>query len=573
MAPTPPERELEIKYDQAGITPFWQKLPFIFLFPLRFGPMVFVLCIVAASALAGLALGAFSLVFKGLLVYLGLRYGFNVLDLFAKGRFEGESVDHRLWGPEKRPAKLGLVIALFIALAVGLGNALVASRIANDTRAQDLLVARYQQQHAAEIAARERDRQEFFRLHGLDSSGRRAAPVAAPAAPKAYSGSSEDDDEDRSASAAHAAAQAAEPPPVYPETGPTRADMLASWQPDFADPLWYRLLPGWYWVLVGALSLLLPAAAIVIALEDSFFRAINPLNVVHLVGAMGSAYFVLWVFFLGIAGTRHLVLSAGAGWPAVVRFPLEMGVATYLGLVLFALMGYALYQFHQQLHLDVDVDFDAHREAGGAEAIAVAGSARKAIAQAQAPQDPLEAKVQAALARGDVRGAIAEVKDFMRYDRLDPGLNTRLHALYVQQGDRDAILAHGQQWLTALARAGQGREALAALQKLRAIDPAFAVEDGDVVLPAATAAMQQREFDVATALLRGFDKRFPRHKDTPGVFFLGARLLSEQSRQHDKAAQLLRAVLKHFPDHHVAAEARTYLTVLEAMVAKAAAAR
>jgi hypothetical protein len=41
-------------------------------------------CIVAASALAGLALGAFAMVFKGFLAYLGLRYAFNVLELFSR---------------------------------------------------------------------------------------------------------------------------------------------------------------------------------------------------------------------------------------------------------------------------------------------------------------------------------------------------------------------------------------------------------------------------------------------------------------------------------------------------------
>src|SRR5688572_23805772 len=113
-------RELEIKYDQKAVTPFWRKLPFFFLFPFRLGPLIFLACIVAASALAGLALGSFSLIFKGFLVYLGLRYAFNVLELFSKGRFEGESVDHRLWGPEKRPAKLGLVIALFIVVGANI---------------------------------------------------------------------------------------------------------------------------------------------------------------------------------------------------------------------------------------------------------------------------------------------------------------------------------------------------------------------------------------------------------------------------------------------------------------------
>ena len=62
-------------------------------------------------------------------------------------------------------------------------------------------------------------------------------------------------------------------------------------------------------------------------------------------------------------------------------------------IVLCALMGYVLYQFHQEMHLDVQVDFDAHRRAGGAEGIARAGSAHKALREADL-KDPLERKLQ-----------------------------------------------------------------------------------------------------------------------------------------------------------------------------------
>ena len=148
--------ELEVKYHHGNITPFWKKLPFFFLFPSsRMSPLIFMVCIVAASGLAAITFGAFGLIFKGFLVYLGLRYAFNVLELFARGRFEGESVDHTLWGPEKRPAKLGLVITLFVVFGINFGNVMLDSRLAKDPRAQDVIIERYNKEHAAEIAQRE----------------------------------------------------------------------------------------------------------------------------------------------------------------------------------------------------------------------------------------------------------------------------------------------------------------------------------------------------------------------------------------------------------------------------------
>ncbi len=554
--------ELTIHFKQAAITPFWKKFPFFFLFPFRFGPLVFMVCIVAASALAGMLFGGIGMAFKGFLVYLGLRYSFNVLELFAKGRFEGHSVDHTLWGPEKRPAKLGLVITLFIVLGISLGNYVLDKRIAKDSTVQQQIVDRYKVVHAQELEALRKEQEAFDRRIGL-------APVPVPGAVQDSPSVDDEAGADNAVPSTMDASPADISPELRPDSGPSRERMIEDGKPEFSDPLWFRLQPAWYWLLMLLLSLMLPSAAIVIALEDRFFKALNPTLVVYFIQSIGSAYFALWAFFLSIAGARQFALSIGQNWPMALRFPTEMALATYLALVLFAMMGYALYQFHQELGLDVDVDFDDHRQAGGAEAIARAGSAHAALREV-APADPLERKVQALLKEGKVKEAIAEVKDNMRYDRFDADLNTRLHALLVQDGDPVATLAHGQQWLSALARAQQGKNALAAWRTLLQLDPEFVVADGDVILPAAQAAVQSRDVSTAVQLLKGFDKRFPQHKDLPAVLFLGAKLMSEHMRQHDKAAVLLRSVLARFPDHAVAEEARTYLSVLETVAAKTA---
>jgi len=498
------DSKLDIKYRQAAIEPFWVKLPFLFRFPFRTGPMIFIGFIVAASVLAGFVLGAFGLLFRGILIYLGLRYAFNVLDLFAKGRFEGESVDHPLWGnQETRPAKLGSAIAIFVALAVTLANVVVESRLARDPRTQDIVVADYQRVHAAEIAQRERARQEWEQQR---AEAKREYAAAVQAAKQAARDAGQPEPEIESEPSDDA----------LPDTGLARADILASHAPRTFDALWWKLLPMWFWLVVGAASLWLPSAALVIAIDDAFFKSLNPLFIGHFVRTMGAAYFVLWFFVLAIVGARQLVLAIGADWPTFVRLPVEMGLGTYLGIVLCALMGYVIYQFHQELHLEVEVDFDTHRKAGGANAIADAGSARAAVASAF-PMDALEHRVQAALAKGDMKEAIAEVKDEMRYDRLDPALNTRLHALYMRAGDRNVTLDHGQLWLSALARAGDAKPLLAALHKLRTIEPKFLPRNGDVILPLAQAAERAGERDVALELLRGFALRFAEHKDRAAV--------------------------------------------------------
>ena len=540
--------QVDIQYKQASITPFWKKLPFFFLFPFRLGPLAFILGITVASAFASLALGGMGMVIKGTLVYLGLRFGINVLELFSQGRFEGHSMEHSLWGgSERRPAKLGLIVALFVALCILLGNVALNARIASNPAAQEQLLAQYKQEQALEKGLADAEAAAFEQRTGIDISD-----------DDGVQGAEEDAEQDL------AAAQAS-------EAASERAEILAQYRPKVTEPLWYKLQPVWYWLVVLALSLLLPSAFIEIALEDKFFRALNPMHMFRFIGSMGSAYFAMWSLFLVIGGARQFALRSGASLPQAVRFPLEMALATYLGLVLFAMIGYTLYQYHQELDLDVSVDFDRHRKAGGAEAIAKAGSVMAAVRTSE-PTDPLERKVQALLADGNVEGAITEIKDEMRYDRFNPDLNTRLHGLYVKLADPAKTLAHGQQWISALARGKDDQQVLAAMLDMQAIDPAFAIEDGDAILPATRAALLRRESAVAMKLVRSFDKRYPGHKDTAEVFFLAAKLASEHFRQHGQAVQILRMLLAKFPDAPVSTEARTYLTVLEATIAQMSAA-
>ena len=574
----PADSTFEARVHQRAIEPFWRKLPFLFVFPLRTGPLIMLAFLLAGAALAGLLESAagFGFLFKGALAYLGLRYGFNILDLFRRGRFEGESVDHTLSGPETRPGKLGLLLALFIGAVVLAGHWAVGARLAKDPAAQDLVIQRYEREQQVLVQQRHEDQKAFDKRYGLDEA---LGPTPSIDEADEADESPEPDAATPPPLSAALGDPAALPPALSTTTsraapapsfealhgGLTREALVEAHRPQPGDALWMRLLPRWFWPLVILLSLLLPAATLVIAIDDEFFKALNPAWVAHFVGAMGAAYFVLWAFFLLIAGARQGMLKLGALWPGYLQFPVELGLSTYLAWVLCALLGYTIYQFHQELHLDVDVDFDTHRQAGGAEKIADAGSVQAAVQRA-APMTPQARKVQELAAAGRLDEAIAELKDAMRYDRLDPDQNDQLHALHVRLGDAHQTLTHGRQWIKALVKAGRHREALAGLRRLHTIDEDLVLDDADTIAPLAKLAMKDGARDLAVGLVNGFDQRHPDHPELPTMYFIGARLLSEQWRKHDEAARMVRGVVTQYPDHPVAAEARAYLVALEALI-------
>ena len=219
-------------------------------------------------------------------------------------------------------------------------------------------------------------------------------------------------------------------------------------------------------------------------------------------------------------------------------------------LALFAMMGYALYQYHQELGYDVKVDFDSLR--------------KKEQKAADTTKDPLMRQINGLVADGKTEEALRMVLDGMRYDRTNVDLNAKAVELYLAQGDKAKAAIHSQNQLKGLVAARQMPKALAHLGKLKQLDPIF-MPDADSRLPLAEAAYAARDAKTAVELVKGFDKQFPNHADIPGVYFLGARVTSEHARDDVKATLILMTLLKRYPDSPVAKDAKQYLEVLKKM--------
>ena len=180
-------------------------------------------------------------------------------------------------------------------------------------------------------------------------------------------------------------------------------------------------------------------------------------------------------------------------------------------------------------------------------------------------KDPLAARIDGLLNEGRIDDALRLVIDGMRRDWRNLELNERAHELYLLKGENPKTLSHGQQYLRVLLAAERGSRALDVLKRLHNLDSVFEPQV-DLLLGLAQVAFEQNESHLAVALLRRFDKRFPRHPDVPGVYLLGARITSELLGQHEKAARMLDVMLRRHPTATVKAEAEQYLAVVTARI-------
>lgn len=504
-----------------GIDPFWRRFGTFLAVPLHMGPLILLALAAAGGVVAGLS-GGLGLVLRGIVVFAAIRFAFQVFDHFSGGNFNVDSPDIVTWPPsDPRAAKQGLVLVVYFLLLAGVAVVSVKPRppvVAAQTPAVQAETA-LERQNALPAGVVAEDREEAV-----------------------------GDDED----------VAADSPSVSPGSDPSATQDVGV---QFDDPvandrdsagLSLADLPAWFWLVAVLFAIPLPAAALVLALEHSIIKALNPLHTMSCLRAMGGGYFILLGFFAFIVAVRFGIVAASKNLPLAVAYPIEGVAIAYLTIVLYAMLGYVACQYHDELGLSVSVSFAQQKEKAEA-----------------ADLDPLERKLRTLLADGRVDQAIDTVLDEMRYARLDVALNRRLHALYLQKGNNDLTLKHGQQFLTALLADGQGDEALALLAKLEAIAPAFAPSNEKLLLPLAEAAFRARQADKALSLIKGFDRRYPGHDHIPAVYFLGARLCSEFLRNDSQAMLILKTLLSRHPEADCAAEAKSYLAVLENMAGMA----
>jgi hypothetical protein len=268
------------------------------------------------------------------------------------------------------------------------------------------------------------------------------------------------------------------------------------------------------------------------------------LSIMH---RIGKAYLALFVFLLllsgGVVAALPILAPFLRGWLAL---PLINFAFLYFNLIMFNMMGYVLYQYHQVLGLEVRVGF---AQAEG----------RKAAVKTDAAADAVAAKI----ALGDVAGALELAYEQQRQDPENLAAQDRYHRLLLLTENKERALEHGGRYLSTLLRLGRDDTAFDLLKRLRALDEGFLPERPDQVLRLAEMAYRRRESALSLSLVRGFDKRNPRHPDVPGIYLLSARVLCEHYRKDELAAAILRGLKQKYPDHPLAAEADAYLKVID----------
>lgn len=308
---------------------------------------------------------------------------------------------------------------------------------------------------------------------------------------------------------------------------------------------------------MGGVFLLLPAAVMTLAIEESFLSAINPLVLLQVAGRIGPPYLLLWFM---------LTLLLGGGWTVAALLPplpnwLELFASNFFSIyffvAMFHMMGYVVYQYHEQLGFVVDKDFAESNETS---------SDFRRYAATPAPD-----RVSLLITEGKYEEAADELKSQLRENLDDLRLHERYHRLLLTQGKlKDRGMAHADLYIGRLLEHGQQQRALEVYRRSASHWGPIEIKDANDAVALARHTHERGDPRLALPMLGRFTQRFPDHVRIPEAQLLAAQLLADELGRVQMARQMVVQLQQRYPEHPLRPQMDTLLVSLDRMAERAA---
>jgi tetratricopeptide (TPR) repeat protein len=305
----------------------------------------------------------------------------------------------------------------------------------------------------------------------------------------------------------------------------------------------YLLPPVLSVAVILGLCIGIPAATILLAIEESFWDAVNPARWVQIISRIGWPYIAVVllciVFWISEANLQEMLVRY---LPRFVAGVLNFFVMFYVAIMGFHLMGYMVYQYADEL---------------GYSAQSSTEPLKKRIDPDQELLDRSEALVQ----DGKLEQAKSLLGGHLRAQGGSAVMHERYRLLLTTLNDREGLLAHGKQQLSIWLAQDKMQEAMKLYLDSRALDPQFQPQQAEEVFQMASFTSHSNP-KLALSILSGIQRHFPKHRDNVKSLFLAARLLHETQAQSEPSKRLLEEILRLHPTNALAPEIKSYLAAI-----------
>jgi hypothetical protein len=293
-----------------------------------------------------------------------------------------------------------------------------------------------------------------------------------------------------------------------------------------------------------------PAATMSLAMEESLLGALNPAKWFAISTRFGWPYLAVvllcLVIFVSQAYAQSLVAAMLPGFLATL---LTAFIADYAIVATFHLMGYLIYQYHDDVGYTPMPPLAALRTA------------------ATDPDQTLLDEAAELVRDGHPEEATDHLGAQIRSRGGSDAMHTQYRKLLALTGRRDEQLRHGREWISVLLAQDKDRKAIEVVRECLALDAAFQPAQPDQITRLAAKAADASSTDLALQLVSGFHKRYPKHRDIPENYLLAAKLLAERKGKDAEARALLDQLARAYPEHPLAQDIKDYRQFLDKLAA------
>ncbi|MEA9787758.1 hypothetical protein VDF90_10950 [Xanthomonas campestris pv. raphani] len=277
-----------------------------------------------------------------------------------------------------------------------------------------------------------------------------------------------------------------------------------------------------------AVQLLLPGMMIALAIDGSLRRALNPAVSIDMALRIGWPYLAAYGLLYVIQGSGTAAIFVALKYlPPVVR-ELTIVVASIWSLFAsFHLMGYLVYQYHEEL---------GYEPSGGV------------ALQREDPDQRLLDEAEQFVRDGHSDEAFQALRGAVRSRAVSLAVHELYQRLLRQYHRNDELRDHTRQYINRLLQEKQERRALALQREALDTDPAFAPLLPEQATLLAERAKMAGQYQLATDGLLAAIGAWPRERMLPAWSLDAGLLLAERFGRDDDARMVLQNALDHCDD-------------------------
>lgn len=297
----------------------------------------------------------------------------------------------------------------------------------------------------------------------------------------------------------------------------------------------------------------LPAITILLAITSSFFDAINPVKVVKIMFGMGKSYLLLFVFLLLMSGSSELITYwATSLISPVVLSPFLFFINAYFTVAMFSMMGYAMYQYHEEFGYDSVAEANLAEEGVNIKASGIS-------------QDNFLNEIHVLVSEGLLDEAIKRLKKRIKGTNASPLYHDKYHTLIKLANNPQEMAEHTTEYMKLLLAQPKVNKGLliAIYTDCIKMNPDYFYPNPKITVDLAKTAQELFKNQEALLILNKFSQHYPNSEQTPYAYFLVAQLMFDYKQNEAEAQKILLSLLSKYPDHELTTPIKDYLGVVE----------